>query len=153
MNTIIKIISFLRRCYWAVIRPTTVGVRAIIVNADREILLVKHRYAKNWFLPGGGVKKGESFTKAIHRELSEEVGIERYDKMVLLGCYSNFFESKSDYIAVFVIHPATLSGDPKSVEIAEYAFFPLSALPEGLSPGTRKRIQEYLGEKTIDFNW
>ena len=47
------------------------------VNVNGKILLVKHNYgAKNWHLPGGEVKKGESPKKAALRELEEETGFQ-----------------------------------------------------------------------------
>jgi ADP-ribose pyrophosphatase YjhB (NUDIX family) len=45
--------------------------------SDR-ILLCRHEKPgkEYWLLPGGGVHSGESLVDALHRELSEEVGID-----------------------------------------------------------------------------
>ena len=42
-----------------------------------RILLCRHEKAgrEYWLLPGGGVNSGESLVEALHRELTEEVGI------------------------------------------------------------------------------
>ena len=42
-----------------------------------RILLCRHEKAgrEYWLLPGGGVNSGESLVAALHRELTEEVGI------------------------------------------------------------------------------
>ena len=40
-----------------------------------QILLVKKSYRKEWSIPGGLVKRGESWEQAAVRELFEEVGI------------------------------------------------------------------------------
>jgi 8-oxo-dGTP diphosphatase len=55
-----------------------IRVSALLRWQDR-ILLLRHEKAgrgEYWLLPGGGVNAGESLTDALHRELSEEVGIE-----------------------------------------------------------------------------
>jgi 8-oxo-dGTP diphosphatase len=43
-----------------------------------RILLCRHEKGDRgyWLLPGGGVNSGESLTRALHRELAEEVGID-----------------------------------------------------------------------------
>jgi ADP-ribose pyrophosphatase YjhB (NUDIX family) len=49
----------------------TLDSRAIVLNAQNQILLVKHTYQSHWYIPGG-VKKQESAKAAILRELKEE---------------------------------------------------------------------------------
>ncbi|WP_234180911.1 MULTISPECIES: NUDIX domain-containing protein [unclassified Sphingopyxis] len=52
-------------------------VRAVVINDDDEVLLVRpHGYREGeWTLAGGGVENGESPVAAMRRELSEELGI------------------------------------------------------------------------------
>ena len=49
--------------------------------------LVRHTYTDGWYLPGGGVKKGESFETALHRELKEEVALSNAKIERVLGIY------------------------------------------------------------------
>jgi 8-oxo-dGTP diphosphatase len=54
-----------------------IRVSAVLRWQDR-VLLCRHEKAgrgEYWLLPGGGVNSGESLIDALHRELSEEVGI------------------------------------------------------------------------------
>jgi G:T/U-mismatch repair DNA glycosylase/ADP-ribose pyrophosphatase YjhB (NUDIX family) len=50
------------------------GVRAIVVDPDDRVLLLRFREGV-WALPGGGVEPGESEHDALRRELAEELGL------------------------------------------------------------------------------
>ena len=47
----------LRLLHWSFLltRPISLGVRAIAVDADDKVLLVRHGYVSGWHFPGGGV--------------------------------------------------------------------------------------------------
>ena len=54
-----------------------IRVSAILRWHDRLLLCRHEKPGKEyWLLPGGGVYSGESLVRALHRELSEELGIE-----------------------------------------------------------------------------
>jgi hypothetical protein len=61
----------------------------------------------------------------------------------LLGVYSNFFEGKSDHVAVFVCGDASAPGETDR-EIAQHGWFDPEDLPTEVSPGTGRRVREYL---------
>lgn len=50
------------------------GAYAIILNANDEIAVIKTSFG--YFLPGGGLDKGEEFVDGLARELEEEIGYE-----------------------------------------------------------------------------
>ena len=81
-------------------------------------------------------------TQAIRREAAEELGATLED-LELFGVYSNFYEHKSDHIVVFVSDVFALTGQTDR-EIERLAFFAFDDLPEGVSPGTQRRIGEYV---------
>ena len=72
MSVLRKLGYRLYRVYLAVARPITVGVRAVLVR-EGQVLLVRHTYQDHWYLPGGGVKKGETLTEAIITALRERL--------------------------------------------------------------------------------
>jgi len=51
-----------------------ISVKAIVVNGDGRILVVKETGRDWWDFPGGGLDHGESIKEALSRELYEEVG-------------------------------------------------------------------------------
>jgi ADP-ribose pyrophosphatase YjhB (NUDIX family) len=151
-RTVYKMIGRILKVRNWLFRPTTFGVRALITNADGEILLVRHSYGRHWYLPGGGHSGTETLTATLKRELDEELGLSFGCSPKLLGVYSNHFEYKKDFVAVFVVEEFDLQ--PKvSSEVEEWGFFRSTQLPADTSPGTRRRVHEFTGERTLDFVW
>ncbi len=152
MKKILRIIQAVRKFYWWLTRPSTRGVRAILVNSEEKVLLVQHQYLDGWFIPGGKVKRSEKDEVALLRELREELGIQEIVNPKKLGEYLNTYEYKKDTIAVFVV--SSFTQKPKRhFEIQEQRFFDPRQLPEKVSPGTRRRIEEWLGQRTISNQW
>lgn len=149
----LKAVHFLRKLYWWLARPTTKGVRAVLTNEKGEVLLVKHKYTDGWYLPGGKVKKKESDIDALHRELGEEVGTTNLEVLEKLGEYVNHQEYKKDTISVFVARHLDKLTPKKHFEIGEMGFFDVEKLPEKTSPGTKRRIEEFLNKKPKQEIW
>lgn len=116
------------------------------------MLLVQHLSGTAWYLPGGGVDKGESFVAAVLRELREEIALEVTAVDRLHGLYHSRREAKDDHIAIFLV--LVDSGQAARVRIADprelgnLAWFEVDALPDEISPATRRRIAEYRAGQT-----
>lgn len=149
---LLPIVQRLRRFYWWLVRPTTRGVRAIIVNQNGEVLLVQHTYQAGWFLPGGKNHWNEGDKDTLRRELREELGIQDISIARKLGEYENTHEYKKDTVVVFVVDSFT-EENKKHFEVEKHQFFKPEMLPKKTSPGTRRRIEEWLGEKPINNQW
>lgn len=121
----------------------TLGVRGIVVDARRRVLLVRHSYTPGWSFPGGGVRSGETLREALARELREETGIALDTAPRLHGVFANFRILPGDHVAVFVAERWHRESEPGfGIEITERRFFPLDALPDSVTPGTRRRLDE-----------
>lgn len=119
------------------------GVRIFLLHDD-EIVLVKHSYQDAWYLPGGGVKRGETLDQAIRREAAEECGAD-LNHIQFLGIYTNFIDYKSDHIALFLSNNFTLTR-LHDREIESVAMFPIHQLPAKLSPGSHQKIEAFVNE-------
>jgi ADP-ribose pyrophosphatase YjhB (NUDIX family) len=133
----------LARIYWKIFRPKTLGARLLLVNSNK-VLLVKHTYQHKWFLPGGGVKHGEDFKKALQRELIEELH-SKIDDLELFGVYQSKIGGKRDTIVIFL---STQKVDVneflfKDDEVEKVVMADVNNLPKNTAPGTIKRIREY----------
>jgi ADP-ribose pyrophosphatase YjhB (NUDIX family) len=140
--------------YWRFARGMTLGVRAVVLDENSRVFLVKHAYVTGWYLPGGGVEVGESFGEALRRELLEEGRIEIAGEPVLHGLFFNSHVSRRDHVAVYVIRKFRQDGLPKpNHEIVACGFFEVTALPAGTTPGTRLRISEVLESRAPNATW
>ena len=142
LTLLYRIAHAVRDLLWSVARPSLLGVRALVLR-DNEVLLVRHRGgATPWGLPGGAVDPHERLEEAARREVYEESGVPAEFQRVL-GVYDAFRFTFVNYIIVFVFKAQGNPDAPRSVEIADARFFPLDALPDGIDPGSRRRIEEY----------
>ncbi|MFA7309291.1 MAG: NUDIX domain-containing protein [Candidatus Paceibacterota bacterium] len=119
------------------------GVRIILVD-DRRVLLVAHWYAPwTWTLPGGGVDRGETAEAAAMREALEETGLKVNSVAGEIGTYTGSM-GKRDLLTVF--YTGDFSGSlalTPNFEIMARSWFDIDNLPAELSPANRRRIEAY----------
>jgi len=140
--------------YWRLARGMTLGVRAVVLDAENRVFLVKHSYLAGWHLPGGGVEVGETFHDALQRELAEEGRIELSGEPVLHGLFLNSHVSRRDHVAVYLITHFRQDRLPEpNREIIACGFFDAAALPAETTRGTRLRISEVLDGKPPIATW
>ena len=140
--------------YWRFARGMTLGVRAVVLDGNNRVFLVKHSYVTGWHLPGGGVEVGETFRDALRRELAEEGRIELSGEPALHGLFFNSHVSRRDHVAVYLIRHFRQDGlpDPNS-EIVACGFFEAGALPADTTEGTRLRISEVVEGRAPIATW
>lgn len=140
--------------YWRFARGMTLGVRAVVLDGQGKVFLIKHSYVSGWHLPGGGVEVGETFIDALRRELMEEGRIEVMGEPVLHGVFLNSHVSRRDHVAIYVVRQFGQDRPPEpNREIIDSGFFDAAALPPETTRGTRLRIAEVLEGKPPIPTW
>lgn len=134
-------------------RGKTLGVRILAVDGEGRVLLVRHTYLPGWWLPGGGVDRGETLEAAAVRELREEAGLIARDRPRLISAHSNERFFPGDHVFLYRIDAWETRERKSSQEIAEVAFFPLDALPPDLNRGSRARLEEAFGRAELSPEW
>ena len=132
---------------------STLGARAIVLNAKGQVLLVKHTYEPYWYLPGGGVNKAETTKTAVIRELREETGlIVPPEEPLLFGIYYHTYLGVNDYPVIYVVkNYSSTTAYSREIEVMDW--FHYDELPEMISPATKRRLTEYFTHSPQSERW
>lgn len=135
-------------------RPVTLGVRVVVQNNEKQVLLVRHTYIDGWYLPGGGVEKGDTAAQTAEKELFEETGITCLSQPELLSIYANRRVTKRDHVLLYKIENWEQTKEfVPNFEIKEVGFFALDALPPNTTQSTKDRLAEIFEGKAISQIW
>ncbi len=119
-----------------------VGVAAVILNPDGDVLILRHTYRRaghEWGLPGGWVKGRESMERAIVREVQEETGLTlAIDRLVAV--HSGYPLPRMTVIFLGRIMDGSFR---PSDEVSEYRFCPSNALTSIL-PAEQQAVRQAL---------
>lgn len=129
MRTIYRVANFFRRIYWFVFRPRTRGVKCVIENEGRW-LMIRNSYGRGyWTFPGGRIGLRETPEHAARREAREEVGLDLGD-LTFLGTYFSRRQYKRD--TVYCFHASVPSSEHRidGKEVSEAQWFPRGEIPK-----------------------
>ena len=126
------------------------GVRGIVVDPERRVLLQRRSDTGHWGLPAGVVDVGDSVLDALTKEVHEETGL-TVKRAELFGVYTDprfsvtypNGDEVQTFTVAFLVHDwaGQLSAD--SDEVTDVRFFPLDALPEKIWPPHRETLDDY----------
>ena len=124
-------------------------VRGVIKNNNEEILIVKRNPKSKtdpemWELPGGKVEDGEYFTKALVREIKEEVNLD-CEVGDLCEAVQNDYSNKRT--VQLYMHLDNVNGDVKiSEEHTEFMWASIDMLKSlEISTSLKKMLEKRIG--------
>lgn len=151
-----RIEPFTRPLFFAwsrISRGMTLGVRGVAIDSARRVLLVKHTYLHGWWLPGGGVERGQTCEDALIRELREEAGLIIEGRPALVSVHANERFFRGDHVLVYRIDRFSMTDRTSHGEIAEIGWFDPAALPEDTHRATGDRLGEIFGGADAATSW
>lgn len=135
------------KLYCFIFRPISLGVKILVEN-EGKLLMVRISYAhKLWSFPGGGVKKGESFKEAAKRELEEEVGIKVSD-MIEMGEYRSDRNYMRNMVKCFYAKVDSSFFKIDDFEISEAGWYSFDKFPKDSSSSIKQIMEIYNKFKT-----
>jgi 8-oxo-dGTP pyrophosphatase MutT (NUDIX family) len=121
------------RAYWFLRRPDVRGVKCVLTDGER-VLLVRHTYGNRaWDLPGGSVRRDEAPHDTARREMNEELGVEvaRFDHLGQIRARIDF---RRDTMQLFHVELGDRPITMDRCELAAAQWFAREALPSELGP-------------------
>jgi ADP-ribose pyrophosphatase YjhB (NUDIX family) len=141
--------------YFLFRRPMTLGARGVVIDEEtKSVFLIRHTYVPGWQFPGGGVETGHTVEETLAKELMEEGNIELTGRPELFAIYHNAHASKRDHVALYICRSfRQIAPFLPNREIAEARFFNFDALPDDITPSTRRRLVEILDGAEVPLAW
>lgn len=119
----------------------TVSVAAIIINAEKKVLLLEHLLrpqASGWGIPGGFIEQNEQPIEAIRREIREETGIElenlRMIRVRTIHCHVEILFRAESFDKAEV----------RSPEIISVGWFTVDEIPPAMNDVQKSIIEKVL---------
>lgn len=134
------------RLLWRFTKPRHLGALVMLWH-DQRVLLVRNSYQDRWAAPGGGIKAGESPTRAAIREASEELGVHlTIEELHPALAVEHFWNNRRDMVQFFEAQLSSLPNlEIDNREIVEARFV---TLDEARSLDLAPHLNDYFEMRT-----
>jgi 8-oxo-dGTP diphosphatase len=131
--------------YMASLARKRMAAGALFRDAAGQVLLVEPTYKPTWEIPGGAVEENESPTAACHREVIEELALDRPVGRVLAIDWIPPRPERTEGLMLVYDGGVLTPADIKAIrlpadELASYAFVEPERIPELASAPLARRI-------------
>jgi 8-oxo-dGTP diphosphatase len=127
------------------------GAYAFILNEKREIAVVQTSFG--YFLPGGGLDRGEDELTGLQRELREEIGYEIVNARFLMRAaqyhWSEFYQSHFKKIGAFFEVEAKAPDVDSCAHGHALVWMPLDRAPADLSQEFQRWAAEEFAKQNL----
>ena len=141
MNFKYQLIFSIKRLYWFLFRPRSYGIKCILEN-DGRILMIRRTFGTDkWVFPGGAIRAGEDAQVAARREIQEDPGA-ALAELRGLGSFTQTVHYRQETIHCFSaqVLPESIHHDKE--KILEIGWFQPLELPE-LTPISKSVMALY----------
>lgn len=114
-----------------------IGIKAVIVNMGRVLVLKDPKRYQGYDLPGGKIDQGETIEEALKRELEEELGLKKFKLGDLLHAFERTDYEKGDIRLMLIFYKveAKISNIRLSNEHTSFAWISKKDLNEVIAKG------------------
>ncbi|MGH4027255.1 MAG: NUDIX domain-containing protein [Pseudonocardiaceae bacterium] len=121
-----------------------VAAGALFLDPYGRVLLVHPTYKNTWDIPGGYVERGESPAAACHREIVEELGLDREPRQLIAVDWAPT-DSDGDKL-LFIFNCGDLADDEQRIKLAsneldQWEWVGLDQLDDYVIPRLARRIR------------
>lgn len=109
-----------------------IGVKALIIQKGKVLVLKDEGRYKGLDLPGGKIDKGEDLGQALKRELKEELGLKKFKIDELLGVFerTDYKKGKASLMLIFFEVEANITKIKLSSEHSDYLWVSRKEFPK-----------------------
>jgi 8-oxo-dGTP pyrophosphatase MutT (NUDIX family) len=126
-----RVAYLLLRIYWFLRRPSLRGVKCVLTDGER-VLLVRHTYGpSDWVMPGGAIKPREEPLLAAQREMHEELGV-RIENWKALGVLTGRMDYRRDTLHCWQAELGNRELTLERAEIDDARWFARDQMPDDI---------------------
>ncbi len=122
----------------------------IIIDRNRNVLLVLRKDVPFWVLPGGGIENNELPESTCTREVCEESGL-YIEPLTHIATYTPINALASTTHIYSGMCPSTYEFQVQTQEVAQAAFFPLNDLPPNIFFVHRQFLEDWQEATSYPF--